>query len=97
MLAVTMKEDTETLDEVVVVAYGTQSKRNVTGSMETVKMDKLAELPVGQFSQKYRDKYLEYKLVKDLVNQGKVLMFVFVEQLLFLQLLLRCMLLMVSL
>lgn len=52
LLAVTLKEDTETLDEVVVVAYGTQTKRNVTGSMETVKMDKLAELPVGQFSQK---------------------------------------------
>lgn len=49
---ITLKEDLKTLDEVVVVAYGTQNKRSVTGSMETVKLDDLSELPVGQFSQK---------------------------------------------
>lgn len=49
---ITLLEDAKKIDEVVIVAYGTQNKRNVTGSMETVKMDKLADLPVGQFSQK---------------------------------------------
>lgn len=49
---ITLKEDLKTLDEVVVVAYGTQNKRSVTGAMETVKFDKLSELPVAQFSQK---------------------------------------------
>ena len=49
---VVLKEDLKTLDEVVVVAYGTQNKRSVTGSMETVKLDDLSDLPVGQFSQK---------------------------------------------
>lgn len=49
---ITLLEDTKALDEVVVVAYGTQTKRNVTGSMETVKFDELSDIPVGQFTQK---------------------------------------------
>ena len=31
-----MKEDTETLDEVVVVGYGTMKKRDITGSVSSV-------------------------------------------------------------
>lgn len=40
-LNVTMKEDTGMLDEVVVVGYGTQSKRNISGSVSNVKSDDL--------------------------------------------------------
>ena len=40
MLAVTLKEDTELLDEVVVVGYGSQKKVNLTGSIGTIKPDK---------------------------------------------------------
>ena len=36
MLAVTLKEDTQTLDEVVVVGYGTQQKKDITGSVAVV-------------------------------------------------------------
>lgn len=35
-LSITLKEDTETLDEVVVVGYGTQKKINLTGSTSVV-------------------------------------------------------------
>lgn len=35
-LNITMKEDTETLDEVVVVAYGTQKKATMTGAVTSV-------------------------------------------------------------
>lgn len=45
-LAVTMKEDTEVMDEVVVVGYGTQKKVNLTGSVETIKSDKIVSKPV---------------------------------------------------
>lgn len=45
-LAVTLKEDTEVMDEVVVVGYGTQKKVNLTGAVETIKSDKIADKPV---------------------------------------------------
>lgn len=45
-LTVTMKEDTEVMDEVVVVGYGTQKKVNLTGSVETIKSDKIVSKPV---------------------------------------------------
>ena len=45
-LAVTMQEDTETLDEVVVVGYGVQKKSDVTGSVTSVSKDRLQNLPV---------------------------------------------------
>lgn len=51
-LKIELSEDAQSLDEVVVVAYGTQIKKNVTGAMETVKFDELADIPVAQFTQK---------------------------------------------
>ncbi|MCD7926575.1 MAG: TonB-dependent receptor [Bacteroides sp.] len=39
---ITLKEDTEALDEVVVVGYGTQKKVNLTGSVATISAEKLA-------------------------------------------------------
>lgn len=40
-MKVTLKEDTETLDEVVVVGYGVQRKSSITGSIASVKADEL--------------------------------------------------------
>lgn len=40
-LKVVLKEDTETLEEVVVVGYGMQRKSSITGSIASVKADKL--------------------------------------------------------
>ena len=44
---VTMSEDTELLDEVVIIGYGSMSRKDVTSSITTVKADKLN---VGVFS-----------------------------------------------
>ncbi|WP_455591425.1 TonB-dependent receptor, partial [Bacteroides sp.] len=41
---VTMREDTKTLDEVVVVGYSTQKKESLTGSMQNLKSDKLKDI-----------------------------------------------------
>lgn len=41
---VIMKEDTKTLDEVVVVGYSTQKKESLTGALQTVKSDKLKDI-----------------------------------------------------
>lgn len=40
---VTLKEDTQALDEVVVVGYGTMKKSDLTGSVSSVKVDELKE------------------------------------------------------
>lgn len=36
---ITMKEDTRTLDEVVVVGYGVQKKSDLTGAISSVKAE----------------------------------------------------------
>ena len=43
-LIITLEEDTETLDEVVVVGYGIQKKASVTGSVAAISSDKLMEV-----------------------------------------------------
>lgn len=44
-LSVTLREDTEVLDEVVVVGYGTTSNRKLVASVSTMKTDKVSDLP----------------------------------------------------
>ena len=46
-MKVTLAEDTETLDEVVVVGYGTQKKSDVTGSMVSVGAKELKSRPTA--------------------------------------------------
>lgn len=46
LLAITLKEDTEVLDEVVVVGYGTQKKVNLTGAVTAVTGEDMTKRPV---------------------------------------------------
>lgn len=46
-----LKEDSEMLDEVVVVGYGVQSKRDVSTAISQVKAEELANLPGSDFRQ----------------------------------------------
>lgn len=46
-LVITLSEDSELLDEVVVVGYGQMKKSDLTGSVASVKTEKLADIPVG--------------------------------------------------
>lgn len=50
-LEVTLKDDTEVLDEVVVVGYGTQKKANVTGAVSMVDSKVLESRPVQNVAQ----------------------------------------------
>ena len=50
-LSVILKEDTKTLDEIVVVGFGTQKKVNLTGSVSTVNAEDLLSRPVSNVSQ----------------------------------------------
>lgn len=63
-LAITLKEDTKTLDEVVVVGYGTQKKESLTGALATVKTDDLVKVPTASVSQTLAGK-LPGLIVKD--------------------------------
>lgn len=48
-LTVTLKDDTQALEEVVVVGFGSQKKANLTGAVTTVKMDEvLGDRPLAK-------------------------------------------------
>lgn len=51
---IVLKENSEALDEVIVIGYGTQNKRSVTGSVAKVDMKKLDNLPNTNISQALR-------------------------------------------
>lgn len=46
VINVTLEEETSNLDEVVVVGYGTQRRRDLTGAVASVSGDKLKDIPV---------------------------------------------------
>ena len=46
-LSITLKEDSEALDELVVVGYGTQKKATLTGAVSSVKSEQLTVAPVA--------------------------------------------------
>lgn len=48
---ITLQDDTEALDEVVVIGYGVQKKRDVTTAISQIKADDIADRPNGDFRQ----------------------------------------------
>ena len=44
---IVLKEDAQSLNEIIVVGYGSQRKEEVTGSVVSIKGDEIADLPVG--------------------------------------------------
>ncbi|SNY91433.1 SusC/RagA family TonB-linked outer membrane protein [Flagellimonas pacifica] len=51
IIDVRMSEDAQALEEVVVVAYGTQKKEEITGSVTTLKTEELADVPTASVVQ----------------------------------------------
>lgn len=51
VLNVVMQDDSQLVDEVVVVAYGVRKKGTIAGSVSTVKSDKIADVPAASFDQ----------------------------------------------
>ena len=50
-LRVVLKSDSQMVDEVVVVAYGSAKKSSLTGSVDIVKAEQLTKVPVTSFDQ----------------------------------------------
>lgn len=55
-ITITLVEDTQTLDEVIVVGYGTQAKKDITGSVAVVDTETLTETPVATFAEALQGK-----------------------------------------
>lgn len=55
-IRVTLVEDSKALDEVVVVGYGTQAKKDITGSVAVVSAEALSETPVSTFAEALQGK-----------------------------------------
>lgn len=55
-LTIVLEEDTQVLDQVVVVGYGSQSKKNITGSISSVNADEFADRPVFSTAQAIQGK-----------------------------------------
>ncbi|QDH78223.1 TonB-dependent receptor [Echinicola soli] len=56
VIDVVLKMDESSLQEVVVVGYGEQKKEHLTGAVETVDMEELEDLPVGDLATAMRGK-----------------------------------------
>lgn len=56
VINVVLVEDSRGLDDVVVVAYGTQKKSHLTGAVTSLKTDKLDEIPVSRVDQALQGK-----------------------------------------
>nr|WP_321450943.1 TonB-dependent receptor [uncultured Carboxylicivirga sp.] len=53
---VTLLDEVIGIDEVVAIAYGSQSKRNITGAIQNLDADELESIPTAQISQKLQGK-----------------------------------------
>lgn len=52
VINVTLSPDDQSLNEVVVVGYGSQLKKEITGAVQTVSAQEIKDLPVSQIGQK---------------------------------------------
>ncbi len=62
---VELQEDTSQLDEVVVVGYGTQKKRDLTGSIATVDSEEIEKTPTSNVMQSLQGKVSGVQIVSD--------------------------------
>lgn len=63
--SIVLHEDSKSLDEVVVVGYGVQQKRDITGSIANIKGDNLKDLPVANLSNTLQGKAAGVDIVSD--------------------------------
>ena len=55
-IKITLVEDSQALDEVVVTGYSTQAKKDITGAVAVVATDELKETPVSNFAEALQGK-----------------------------------------
>lgn len=70
-LHVVLEETTNMMEELVVVSYGTQKKRDLTGAVSKVDGSALENLPVGQFAQKLQGQVAGVQINQSTGQPGK--------------------------
>ena len=70
-----MKEDTEELDEVVVIGYGTVKKRDLTGSMTSIKQADIVAVPTTNALESLQGKVAGLDMTKSSGQTGSGLSF----------------------
>lgn len=71
LVDVTMEESVSALDQVVVVGYGTQKRRLITGAISDINANELTDIPVGQTTQKIQGKVAGVQINTSSGNPGK--------------------------
>ncbi|MBR8707367.1 TonB-dependent receptor SusC [Bacteroides pyogenes] len=51
MVQIQLKEDAQSLDEIVIIGYGTQKKSSLTSSVETIKKEDLLQMPTANLDE----------------------------------------------
>ena len=69
-LNVVLKEDTETLDEVVVIGYGTSRKKDITGSIASVRAEELNTVSSSSVSQMLQGKVTGMNAIQSSAQPG---------------------------
>lgn len=69
-LTVTLKEDTEVMDEIVVVGYGTSRKKDITGAIASVKADELNAVSSSSVSQMLQGKVSGMSAIQSSAQPG---------------------------
>ena len=69
-LAIALKEDTEMLDEVVVVGYGTSRKKDITGAIASVKAEELNAVSSSSISQMLQGKVTGMSAIQSSAQPG---------------------------
>ena len=64
-ISVTLQEDASKLDEVVVTGYGTQAKKDLTGSVSVVDTEDLLAIPATTFAQQLQGRAAGVNIVND--------------------------------
>ena len=59
---VTLHDDTQALDEVVVIGYGTVQKKDLTGSVASVSAKQLESIPVSSASESLTGKMADVRI-----------------------------------
>ncbi|HEY5508112.1 MAG TPA: TonB-dependent receptor [Paludibacter sp.] len=67
---VSLEQDSRLIDEVVVVAYGTQKKSHLTGAVASLKTEKLDEIPVSRVDQALQGKMAGVQIINSNPEAG---------------------------
>ncbi len=71
ILKISLTEELSALDEVVVVGYGSQLKKEVTGSVQNVNAKDLQDLPVAQVTQKLQGRLAGVQITQTTGKPGQ--------------------------